>query len=390
MTMNKRDEFLPYCRPYFDDDELNRVADVLKSGWWTKGSVTREFEKVFAEYVGAKFAVAVNSCTAAMHIALVAKGIGEGDEVISTPMTFCSTINTIVHTGAKPVLVDIDSKTGLIDVDKIEAAITEKTKAIVPVHYAGQSCDMDKINAIAEKYGLFVLEDCAHALSTEYKGKKIGSMGNACAYSFYVTKNISTAEGGMLTTDDEELYEKASVLSLHGMSKNAWSRYGTKGDWKYEVCDPGFKYNLTDIAAALGIAQMNKLDEMQDIRTEYAEIYNKAFDKIDGITYLKDNGLGKNSAHLYVIQIDKNKFDIDRDTFIELLKEYNIGTSVHFIPICMHPYYINNFGYKKGDFPETEKMFEGIISLPLYPSMTREDVMYVIEAVREIAREHAK
>ena len=390
MTMNKRDEFLPYCRPYFDNDELNRVADVLKSGWWTKGSVTREFEKVFAEYVGAKYAVAVNSCTAAMHIALVAKGIGEGDEVISTPMTFCSTINTIVHTGAKPVLVDIDSKTGLIDVDKIEAAITEKTKAIVPVHYAGQSCDMDKISAIAEKHGLFVLEDCAHALSTEYKGKKIGSMGNACAYSFYVTKNISTAEGGMLTTDDEELYEKASVLSLHGMSKNAWSRYGTKGDWKYEVCDPGFKYNLTDIAAALGIAQMNKLDEMQDIRTEYAEIYNKAFDKIDGITYLKDNGLGKNSAHLYVIQIDKNKFDIDRDTFIELLKEYNIGTSVHFIPICMHPYYINNFGYKKGDFPETEKMFEGIISLPLYPSMTREDVMYVIEAVREIAREHAK
>ena len=390
MTMNKRDEFLPYCRPYFDDEELNRVADVLKSGWWTKGSVTREFEKVFAEYVGAKYAVAVNSCTAAMHIALVAKGIGEGDEVISTPMTFCSTINTIVHTGAKPVLVDIDSKTGLIDVDKIEAAITEKTKAIVPVHYAGQSCDMDKISAIAEKHGLFVLEDCAHALSTEYKGKKIGSMGNACAYSFYVTKNISTAEGGMLTTDDEELYEKASVLSLHGMSKNAWSRYGTKGDWKYEVCDPGFKYNLTDIAAALGIAQMNKLDEMQDIRTEYAEIYNKAFDKIDGITYLKDNGLGKNSAHLYVIQIDKNKFDIDRDTFIELLKEYNIGTSVHFIPICMHPYYINNFGYKKGDFPETEKMFEGIISLPLYPSMTREDVMYVIEAVREIAREHAK
>ena len=390
MIMNKRDEFLPYCRPYFDDDELNRVADVLKSGWGTKGSVTREFEKVFAEYVGAKYAVAVNSCTAAMHIALVAKGIGEGDEVISTPMTFCSTINTIVHTGAKPVLVDIDSKTGLIDVDKIEAAITEKTKAIVPVHYAGQSCDMDKINAIAEKHGLFVLEDCAHALSTEYKGKKIGSMGNACAYSFYVTKNISTAEGGMLTTDDEELYEKASVLSLHGMSKNAWSRYGTKGDWKYEVCDPGFKYNLTDIAAALGIAQMNKLDEMQDIRTEYAEIYNKAFDEIDGITYLKDNGLGKNSAHLYVIQIDKNKFDIDRDTFIELLKEYNIGTSVHFIPICMHPYYINNFGYKKGDFPETEKMFEGIISLPLYPSMTREDVMYVIEAVREIAREHAK
>ncbi len=184
--MNKRDEFLPYCRPYFDNDEIDSVTEVLKSGWWTKGSVTRDFEKIFAEYVGAKYAVAVNSCTAAMHIALVAQGIGEGDEVISTPMTFCSTINTIVHAGAKPVLVDIDSKTGLIDADKIEAAITDKTKAIVPVHYAGQSCDMDKINDIAKRHGLFVLEDCAHALSTEYKGKKIGSMGNAAAYSIYV------------------------------------------------------------------------------------------------------------------------------------------------------------------------------------------------------------
>lgn len=388
--MKKRSEFLPYCRPYFDNDEIDSVCAVLKSGWWTKGSVTQKFEKLFAEYTGAKYAVAVNSCTAAMHIALLAKGIGAGDEIISTPMTFCSTINNIVHVGAKPVLVDIDGKTGLIDADKIEAAVTEKTKAIIPVHYAGQSCDMDKINDIAKRHGLFVLEDAAHGLSTEYKNKRIGGLGNATAFSFYVTKNISTAEGGMLTTDDRELYEQASVLSLHGMSKNAWSRYGNKGDWHYEVNTPGFKYNMTDIAAALGIAQMNKLDEMQKIRAEYAQMYNDAFDKIDGITYLNDNGYGKISNHLYVIQVDNNKFDIDRDELIELLREYNIGTSVHFIPICMHPYYIKNLGIKKGDFPETEKMFEGIISLPLYPSMTGEDVNYVIEAIQEIAEKHAK
>ncbi len=388
--MKKRDDFLPYCKPYFDADEIKSVTKVLESGWWTKGSVTSEFEQIFADYVGAKYAIAVNSCTAAMHIALLANGIGAGDEVISTPMTFCSTINNIIHVGAKPVLVDIDGKTGLIDANKIEAAITDKTKAIIPVHYAGQSCDMDKINDIARKHGLFVLEDAAHALSTEYKGKRIGGMGNATAFSFYVTKNISTAEGGMLTTDDEKLYEQASVLSLHGMSRNAWARYGNKGDWKYNVEVPGFKYNLTDIAAALGIEQMKKLGEMQTIRDEYAALYNSAFDKIDGITYLKDSGYGKISNHLYVIQIDENKFDIDRDEFIEVLREYNIGTSVHFIPICLHPYYIENFGYKKGDFPQTEKMFDGIISLPLYPSMSREDVDYVIEAVCEIAQKYAK
>ncbi len=388
--MIKRSEFLPYCLPYFDEEEISSVTNVLRSGWWTKGATTVEFEKLFAEYVGAKYALAVNSCTAAMHLALLAKGIGEGDEVISTPMTFCSTINNIVHVGAKPVLVDIDSKTGLIDIDKIEAAITEKTKAIIPVHFAGQSCDMDKINEIAKRHNLFVLEDAAHALSTGYKGKKIGGTGNATAFSFYVTKNISTAEGGMLTTDDEELYKKASILSLHGMSSNAWARYGKKGDWRYNITDLGFKYNITDIASALGIVQMKKLDDIQKIRNEYADLYNEAFEDIDGITVLKDNCYGDKSYHLFVIQIDKNKFDIDRDDFIDILRDYNIGTSVHFIPIYHHPLYVNMFGYKKEDFPETEKMFDGIISLPLYPSMKREDVLYVIEAVREIAKRHAK
>ncbi|MBQ3563480.1 MAG: DegT/DnrJ/EryC1/StrS aminotransferase family protein [Clostridia bacterium] len=388
--MIKRNEFLPFCKPCYDEEEINAVTDVIKSGWWTKGNVTKEFERVFADYVGAKYAVAVNSCTAAMHLALLAKGIGEGDEVISTPMTFCSTINNIVHVGAKPVLVDVDAKTGLIDVDKIEAAITDKTKAIIPVHYAGRCCDMDKINAIAKKHNLFVLEDAAHGLSTEYKGKRIGGQGNTAAFSFYVTKNISTAEGGMLTTDDPEVYEKASILSLHGMSKDAWARYGDKCDWHYEIEEPGFKYNITDIASALGIEQMKKLDDMQKIRDEYVEIYNNALDKINGIDYLKDNDFCKSSNHLYIINIDNSKFDITRDDFINILRDCNIGTSVHFIPIFLHPFYKDLLGYKKGDFPVSEKLFDGIISLPLFPSMTREDVIYVTEVLREIAEKHAK
>ncbi|MBQ9957690.1 MAG: DegT/DnrJ/EryC1/StrS aminotransferase family protein [Clostridia bacterium] len=388
--MIKRNEFLPFCKPCYDEEEINAVTDVIKSGWWTKGNVTKEFERIFADYVGAKYAVAVNSCTAAMHLALLAKGIGEGDEVISTPMTFCSTINNIVHVGAKPVLVDVDAKTGLIDVDKIEAAITDKTKAIIPVHYAGRCCDMDKINAIAKKHNLFVLEDAAHGLSTEYKGKRIGGQGNTAAFSFYVTKNISTAEGGMLTTDDPEVYEKASILSLHGMSKDAWARYGDKCDWHYEIEEPGFKYNITDIASALGIEQMKKLDDMQKIRDEYVEIYNNALDKINGIDYLKDNDFCKSSNHLYIINIDNSKFDITRDDFINILRDCNIGTSVHFIPIFLHPFYKDLLGYKKGDFPVSEKLFDGIISLPLFPSMTREDVIYVTEVLREIAEKHAK
>ena len=248
---------------------------------------------------------------------------------------------------------------------------------------------MDKINAIAKKHNLFVLEDAAHGLSTEYKGKRIGGQGNTAAFSFYVTKNISTAEGGMLTTDDPEVYEKASILSLHGMSKDAWARYGDKCDWHYEIEEPGFKYNITDIASALGIEQMKKLDDMQKIRDEYVEIYNNALDKINGIDYLKDNDFCKSSNHLYIINIDNSKFDITRDDFINILRDYNIGTSVHFIPIFMHPYYKELLGYKKGDFPVSEKLFDGIISLPLFPSMTREDVIYVTEVLREIAEKHA-
>ncbi|MDD6284908.1 MAG: DegT/DnrJ/EryC1/StrS family aminotransferase [Firmicutes bacterium] len=389
--MEKRTEFLPYSRPYIDDDEIDVVVDVLRSGWWTRGAVTTEFEKRIAEYVGAKYALALSSCTAASHLALYCHGIGAGDEVITTPMTFCSTANTIVEVGATPVFADINCRTGLIDPEQIEAKITPRTKAIVPVHYAGQSCDMDAIEDIARRHGLVIIEDAAHALSTTYKGKRVGSSGNATCFSFYATKNISTAEGGMLTSDDADFIEHARIMSLHGMSKNAWSRYGKGGTWKYEVVASGYKYNTTDIASSLGLAQMNKLDEMQQIRGQYYKMYCDLLRDVDGVSLLEPVSYGQSSYHLCVLCLDTDKLSIDRDRFIELLtNEYNIGISVHFIPLPMHPFYIERFGENIDNYPQCKRMYESIISLPLYPSMKPEDVEYVAAAVREISTKYAK
>ncbi len=389
--MKIRDEFLYYSRPYFDDDEINAVTDVLKSGWWTKGEVTNRFEQVFAERVGAKYALAVNSCTAALELALRVYDIGEGDEVITTPMTFCSTANTILNCGATPVFADVDAENGLIDADKIEALITDKTKAIVPVHYTGLVCDMDKINALADKYDLRVIEDAAHALGSYYKGKAVGSWGNATAYSFYVTKNLATGEGGMLTSDDEKFIEKARILSLHGMDRDAWKRYGAKGSWYYTIEQSGYKCNATDISSALGLAQLKKFDFMQSKRREYAELYNKRFAEIDAVEPVEaTDGVTVSSNHLYVIKLDLDKLTIDRAQFIDNLSDYKIGTSVHFIPLHLQPLYMKSIGTKQGDFPNCESYFDRIISLPLYPSMTLEDLNYVADAVCEIAAKFSK
>lgn len=389
--MNRRKEFLPYCLPDMDNKEINEVVDTIKSNWISKGPKTIEFEKKFAEYVGAKHAIAMNSCTAALHVALIARGIGKGDEVITTPFTFTSSANTIIHAGAKPVFVDIDPESYNIDVNKIEEKITEKTRAIVPVHYSGQSCDMDRIMDIAKKHNLFVLEDAAHAVYTKYKGKTIGNIGDATAFSFYATKNLSTAEGGMLTTNDDELAEKARIYSLHGMSKSAWNRYDKGGSWYYEVIYPGFKYNMTDIQASMGLHQLEKLEDMQKKREEYANMYNEAFKDMDEIiepkSVWKD---GTHAWHLYVIQINDELLTIDRNKFIEELSEYNIGTSVHFIPVHLHPYYRSTYGYNEGDFPVAEKTYSRIISLPLYPKMAKEDVEDVIYAVKEIVSKYRK
>jgi len=335
----KRQKYLPFAVPHIDDKDIEEVTKALKSGWISSGPRKQEFEKRFSEYIGVRFAVAMNSCTAAMHTALVAKGIGEGDEVITTPFTFCSTVNVILHAGAKPVLVDIDPKTYCINPKLIEQAITEKTKAVIPVHYGGQPCDMDAILKICKEHNLFCLEDAAHAVNAEYKGKKIGSFGDAAAFSFYATKNLTTSEGGMLVTNDEQLYEKASILSLHGLNRDAWKRYDREGSWYYEVEYPGYKYNMTDIQAALGLSQLEKINKLQKIRAKYVTMYNKAFGSLKEIVTPIEAPYARNSWHLYPIRINSKRARISRNKFIEELAKLNVGTSVHFIPIYYHPYY---------------------------------------------------
>lgn len=385
-----RESFLPYALPLIDENDINEVVDTLKSGWVAKGPKTIELEKRFAEYTGAKYAIAMNSATAALHIALIAAGVGQGDEVITTPMTFAATANTIIHTGATPVFVDIDPETFCIDANKIEEKITNRTKAIVPVHYTGHACDMDKIRVIAEKYNLFVSEDSAHAIDTFYKDDLIGKKGDCACFSFYATKNICTGEGGMLTTNREDIAEKAKILSTHGMSKAAWNRYGKGGSWRYDIEYPGYKYNMFDIQAALGLRQMDKLPAMQERRMEIKNQYNEAFNKLDGVLTPNVADYTEHSWHLYVLRLDLEKLTIDRDKFIELMAEENIGTSVHFIPVHLMGYYKNTYGYKEGDFPVTENYFDTIVSLPLYPKMSDQDVQDVVNAVEKIISSHKK
>lgn len=387
--MNIREDFVYYSRPYITEDAISRVESVLRSGWWTSAKEVKELEARFAEAVGAKYAVAVNSCTAALELALYGLGIKEGDEVITTPMTFCSTVHSIVRCGATPVFADINPNTGLISVEEIEKKITDKTKAILPVHYAGQACDMNAIKALADKYNLHIVEDAAHAFGTLYDNKPIGSMGNPTAYSFYVTKNLATGEGGMLTTNDAEFADLARKLSLHGMNRDAWNRYGSHGSWFYEVDSCGFKFNMPDILAALGNVQLDHFEEMQNIRYKYADYYREMFTNVKGIECLHSAPNSSNAEHLFVIKIT-DELTIDRDEFINQLTKYNVGTSVHFIPVHLHPYYKNSLGTKEGDYPNCEAFFKQIISIPLYPSMTFEDVKYVADAVAEIAAKHSK
>lgn len=390
MKKREKDSFLPYCLPDITDAEICEVIATLKSGWLAKGPRTISFENKFAEYVGAKYAVAVNSCTAALHTALVAAGIGSGDEVITTPMTFAASVNTILHTGAKPVFVDIDPETACIDPDKIEEKITHRTKAIVPVHYAGQACDLDRIYDIADEYGLFVSEDAAHAIYTRYKGRMIGeNPKGTVSFSFYATKNLCTGEGGMLVTNDENTANKARVLVTHGMSKNAWNRYAKNGLWMYDIEEPGYKYNMFDIQAALGLKQLERLPEMQKKREKIARRYNEVFEGLEEIELPKvPLHTTTHCWHLYIIKLVPERLSIDRDQFIIELSKLNIGTSVHFIPVHMMSAYKERFGFKKGDLPLAESYFERIISLPLYSSMSSDDVEYVIESVKNICEKY--
>jgi perosamine synthetase len=373
---------VPFHRPSFDDRELKAIEEVLRSGWITTGERTREFERRFAEYVGATHAVAVNSCTAGLHLALAAEGIGAGDEVITTPYTFVATVETICYLGARPVFVDVDPATRNIDPAAIEAKITPRTRAIVPVHIAGLPCDMDPILELAAARGIPVLEDAAHSLPASYRGRRIGSISRATAFSFYATKNLTTAEGGMLTTEDADLAARYRRLSLHGITADGWKRYRLGGKWFYEVVEMGYKYNLTDIAAAMGLVQLDKLDAFDARRHEIARTFREKLSDLSDLALPVEPEHVRHAWHLYIVGLTA-KARVSRETLIERLTERGVGTSVHFIPAHLHPYYASHLGHRRGDFPRAEAAFECAVSLPLYPAMTDEDVDYVAAAVRE-------
>jgi dTDP-4-amino-4,6-dideoxygalactose transaminase len=384
--------FLPFALPSIGEEEIAEVIDSLRSGWITTGPKVKRFEEEFAHYIGCRHAIAVNSCTAALHIALSALDIRPDDEVIVPTLTFCSSANVVVHVGARPVLVDVGEDFN-VQAETIERAITSRTKAILLVHYSGQACDLAPIYDIARHHDLAVIEDAAHAVGSEYNGHKIGasyhtqvlgSVKHITCFSFYAIKNLTTGEGGMIVTSNGELAERMRLLSLHGMNRDAWKRYSSAGSWFYEVQEPGYKDNMTDIQAAMGIHQLKKLDQFIETRTRYAGMYSEAFAEMAEVETPLLHQNRKHGWHLYVVKLALERLKIDRAQFIDELRAQNIGTSVHFIPVHLHPYYREKFGYQRGDFKQAEYLYERIVSLPLYPGMTEDDVHDVIRAVRKL------
>ncbi len=386
-----RKEFLPFSTPTIGDDEINEVVDSLKSGWITTGPKVKRFEDDFKAYVGAKYAVPLSSATAGLHLTLLALRLKEGDEVITTPMTFASTVSMVILCGATPVLVDIEPGTLNIDAAAIRAKITPNTRAIIPVHFAGQPCDMDAIFALAKEFNLTVIEDAAHAAGTEYKGEKIGSLDSISIFSFHPNKNITTGEGGMVCTPDETLAEEISLLKFHGMSREAWKRFSATGNPNYEILLPGFKYNMMDIQAALGIHQLPKLDGFIAKRTEIAEFYNAAFADVAELARPAYAGYEQRHAwHLYTPLVRVEQLSIDRDQFMAELKKLNIGSGLHYKAIHHHPYYREALSIKTGDLPNADYASDRILSLPLFPKMTMDDASDVVEAVKDVIARNRK
>lgn len=380
--LRKPKTFLPFSQPMFGDEEIAEVADSMRSGWLTRGPKTQKFEDMFREYVGAAYAVGVNSATSGLHLACVALGIGPGDEVITTPMTYVATPNEIEHAGATPVFVDVDSETFLIDPSKIEAAITPRTKAIMPVHLYGQSCDMDAIMDIAKRHNLKVIEDAAHAIETTWKDRKIGTIGDITVFSFYPTKNISTGEGGMMTMMDTELGEHCKRLSMHGNSKDAWKRYGSSGFAHYSLLERGYKYHMFDLIAAIGVAQFPKLEGWYPIRETLWKRYEAAVADMPGVRAVPIVMPGRHALHLYVIEIDPSVVSRTRDELMNFLQENNVGVGIHYYGMHLQPYFAKKYGLKPEQFPNATRASENMLSLPLYPKMTVDDVDDVVSVLR--------
>ena len=378
-----RSKFLPFSPPFIGEEEIAEVVDTLRTDWITTGPKTKQFESDFAQFVGAPDALAVSSATDAMQVALAALGTGPGDEIITTTMTFCSTVHVIEHLGARPVLVDVEPDTLCIDPKAVERAVTSRTKGVLPVHIYGHPCDLDPLLDLAGARKLFVLEDAAHSLPARYKGRLVGTIGTATAFSFYATKNMTTGEGGMLT-GDPDLIARARMWSLHGMSRDAYKRYSSEGSWFYEVVLPGFKCNMTDIQASLGLQQLKKLPRFQDRRRQVVQRYQSELGGLPELETPTERADVESAWHIYPLRLNLEALRIGRSQFIEELRTRNIGASVHFIPVHVHPYYREKYGYAIHDFPVAAANYERLVSLPLHPRLSDEDVDDVIEAVRDI------
>lgn len=378
--------YLIFGAPSIGEEEIAEVELVLRSGWLGTGPKVAQFEQDFAAYKGlhSSSAAAVNSCTAALHVSMVAAGLDPGAEVITTPLTFCATVNAILHAGLSPVLADVDPATQCIAPEAIEAAITPRTQAILPVHFAGRPCDMDRIMAIAEKHKLLVIEDCAHAIETEYRGRKAGTFGDFGCFSFYVTKNVVTAEGGMILARDESLAARAKVLALHGMSKDAWHRFGDAGYKHYQVVECGFKYNLTDLQAALGLHQLARVEQNWLSRHQTWNKYQNALASAPIKRPLDPEPNTRHAHHLYTLMIDTDECGVSRDDFLVQMHALGIGTGVHYVSIPEHPYYQQRFGWRPEEWPNAMRIGRQTVSLPLSPKLDETDVARVIDATRRI------
>lgn len=381
---------VPFHRAAVGEEEVVAVSDVLRSGWLTMGAKTFEFERQFARYVGAKYAVAVSSCTAALHLCLDAIGLREGDEVLVPTTTFTATAEVVTYLKARPILIDVDAQTLNLDVSDARRKVTSRTRAIIPVHFAGQPCDLSEIQDFAEHYKLHVIEDAAHALPASYRDKTVGSISELTAFSFYATKTLSTGEGGMVTTDNRDYAQRLQIMRLHGINRDAWNRYSSEGSWYYEVVEAGYKYNFTDLQAALGLTQLAKCDSMQEARHGVAEYYNRELQLSEALQIPEIRPDRTTAWHLYILRLRLDRLSIGRDAFIRELAEKGVSTSVHFIPLHLQPYYQKQYAYQKGDFPVAEQEYERCISLPIYPSMIKEEIDSVTTAVLDTAKHFAK
>lgn len=382
--VSPRETLLVFGAPAIEEPEIREVIASLESGWLGTGPKVARFEADFGAYKGASHAVAVNSCTAALHLSMVALGLGPGDEVITTPLTFCATVNAILHTGATPVLADIDPDTMNIDPRLVEKRITARTKALLPVHFAGRPCEMDELMGIAEAHGLAVIEDCAHAIESEYAGRKTGTFGDYGCFSFYVTKNVSTGEGGMVLSRREEDAERIKILALHGMSKDAWARFGDAGFKHYQVVDLGFKYNMMDIQAAMGIHQLARVERNWRRRREVWKKYNDAFAALPVGLPAAPAPHTRHAHHLYTLLVDEASAGLTRDAFMQRMLELNIGVGVHYMSLPEHPYYQRTLGWRPEQYPVSMRVGRQTVSLPLSAGLSDGDTDDVIAAVRQI------